>query len=340
MKTFFKILIVTISAGIILINFAVLGIGLHYYLSHPSTTHTTSASVETVKEKILKELAGPLSEYRMENMKAVNRFAKNLLDDLRSLKANIPEFVDEVTSINTTFKYGYALLTGDDNRSEKLVEGLVKEHLINSDVVVEMILENLEGLENDLAYNRNRLYASVQDVLYREMSLLPLSGKEMKAMTSSVTALLNINAESVARDAVFSSVLKEIGSIVIGEVASAVVSRIISRIVSVALEETVIGASLLAASEGSGIISGIVGLGVGFVVFWAVDSLFSDITEKQITEKTELMIDNMAHKIVYDEEIGLYFKVKKKVNELTEQDIANIYNGVSSIGSNSAGHEG
>jgi len=328
----FKFALVTVLAVFLFIG--VLAVTYQYQASGVSGSGALTAEIpvekevgiEDIKVQILHELEVPFDEYSRANREAVENFAHNLQADILALKENIPTFVEETTSLTTTFRFAKALVDGwlsdDDDPATALAEELVNEHLLSSGAVEEMIRDNLETLANDLAYNRNRLYAEVRDVVYRKVDNLPLSEQEVREVLESTVAEVLQQSAAIASDGMIASILKEIGSVGLSVVLDSVIMNLVSRFAGWCTSEVATGAAILAVSEGAGSITGIAGLAVGTVIYFVMDYFLSAANERALTEKAEEMIDTLAAHVVYgDNSDGLCYLLGRKVDELTSGDI-------------------
>jgi len=300
--------------------------------SHPTVHVLTNIksepaiNIEEVKAEIREDIEPLIAEYGRANKEAVENFARNLQTDILALRENIPVFVDEITSFKTSLRFAKAIVKGwvsdDGDPAAELAGELVEEHLVSTVEVEEMIQDNLETLGNDLAYNRNRLYAQVRDVIYMRVDNMPLSELEIREVLENTVTKMREQTAGVTVDGMKATVLKEIGVIGLSEAAGYLLTRLASGFAGWCTTEVATGAAILATTEGAGSVTGIVGFAAGIGVYFAVDYFMSEAHERALTEKSEKMIGTLARDVVYGENSdGLYYRVTGKVKELTAGDI-------------------
>jgi hypothetical protein len=199
--------------------------------------------------------------------------------------------------------------TGDSNQVAAYVNEKFRRQIISEDQLQQDVSSVLRQFEEDLAANRNRLYAQMSLPLAQIRCTQPLEGPNFERFREQTQRQAAQLARLLAGDTVAAGIAEFSMSWAATDVSQAIAARVVAQILTrvgatMAVEGIEAGgatAGAAAAGGGAGSAVGpagtVIGLGIGIVIGAAVDWWLSDQFEAKVSGQCHQFLSMLDHRL-------------------------------------------
>lgn len=259
-----------------------------------------------------------LDEFDTRNAQAADRALVTLHARISRHRAGVQPFARDVRSWRTRFgvigRYSSDLWhrvrkTGEAGKVSAYVNEKFRRQVISEEQLQDDVSASLRQFEEDLAANRNRLYAQMSLPLSKIRCQTPLVGEDFDRFREQTGRRADLLTHSMSQDTVVAGIAEFSASWAATDFSQAIAARVVAQILArvgttMAVEGIEAGGATAggaAAGGGAGSVAGpagtIIGLGVGIVVGAAVDWWLSDKFEEKVTGQCNQFLSMLDHRL-------------------------------------------